>query len=172
MKTRLGMVSAMFLLLGMVFALPADAKQSFRGEMELYFNSGFNPMLEVPVGCSNITWAGVLEVDGDEYGITYEPFGRQDTGKAYHFQEIWRIHNDPFDFEGGVFTDCDAAVAMWGSNSGVASPNFKGVANGTVEDVTDDGPFDESLTGRHVHWSGAVGMNELGLTFAGPFRIN
>jgi hypothetical protein len=170
MRVRFAIVPTIVLMMAMVFAVPADAKKpaGFDGTQYLNFNSGF-----MGTTCPHITWVGNVEVDDVEYGITYQPTGSRTTGKAFHFEEIWTIYEEDFDFEGGFFTDCDAAVAMWGYDAGMLAPNGHGLANGTVEQVTDDGPFAVSLTGRQVHWSGDVGMNDAGgETFFGPFRIN
>jgi hypothetical protein len=60
---------------------------------------------------------------------------------------------------------------MWGDEKGVESfPNLHAVANGRVDWVDPDGPFDEALVGRNTHWSGVVADNLV--YFTGTFRIN
>jgi hypothetical protein len=57
---------------------------------------------------------------------------------------------------------------VWGYDAGVQS-HVNAVANGTVEWVNPDGPFDEALTGRNIHWSGP---SDTPGEFSGWFRIN
>lgn len=171
MKKQLGMMSSLVIVMTflMAFALaaPVDAKKPVRGDMDLDFNVGF---FGPPALCSEVTWAGSITIDGVDYGMTFIPTDDHFTGPVHHFEEIWQIHAATFEFDGGVFTECNLPVVMAGLDVGIAAPNLNGVAHGTVEFVDPEGPFEDSLMGRRVHWSGVV--SESGVQFAGPFRIN
>ncbi len=122
MKRRLSILVALVAVLSMVMAVPATAKQPLRGDMELYFNLGFGNQ-DTP--CSDITWAGSVQLDGVAYGIAFFPIVSEDRGNSYHFEETWEVYAEPFDFTGGaVLTDCTpGAVVLRGPDKGVEVDN-------------------------------------------------
>jgi hypothetical protein len=171
MMKRMAVLILTVLALSLTATAPVNAMQPIRGDMELHFNLGFDPALQPPSGCSEFTWVGNVKPDGAEYGMVFIPTGRVDTGKVFHFDEIWRVYEGTIDFTGGVF-NCDdlGKVVMTGTDSGVSQRNLKATANGQIDLVEEPGPF-EGLTGRRVHWNGVIDESTM-LDFSGPFRIN
>lgn len=81
------------------------------------------------------------------------------------------IYEGPFTYSGGVFTECDDPIVMWGYDAGVENlTTLHAVAHGNVEWVDADGPFDVSLTGGNVRWRGVVADTEI--EFVGTWRVN
>jgi hypothetical protein len=176
MRKRFILLLAMLLVLSVAVALPANAEEPLRGDMELYFNLGFgNP--EAP--CPDITWAGTVEIDGVTYGMAFFPTGAKDVGKTHHFEEAWEIYDTPYPFEGGVLTECTPGdIVLAGTDAGVSSPNSKYRMNGTVGTAFD--PFVDWV-GRSVHMGGDITWAEIVIgdetivvpaTAPGTFRIN
>ena len=168
MAKKLSVVLALALVFGLMAAAPAGAKASLEGEQHIEFNLGFMAGGD----CQHITWTGEVTLNGTTYDITYQPTGDHATGKAFHFDEIVRIHEYGSVGVGddGVVTACPSASLLWLENSGVATPNLKGLANGKVMYVNPAGPFDEGLVGNTTHWRGNVSADAL--SFSGSFRIN
>lgn len=168
MKSKLATVLVMVVILSLVMVVPVNAKQPLRGWVDVDFNLGFG---DPGTACPEITWVGNIDIDGVSYGFAWTPTSPlRETGGAIHYTDNWMIYESPFEYDGGVFEECDVGIALWGNDAGAASnANGHAVANGTVEWVNPDGPFDEMLTGRNIHWSGYEG----GPTeFSGMFRIN
>jgi hypothetical protein len=170
MRKRFILLLAMLMVLSVAVALPATAKEPLSGDMELYFNLGFgNP--DAP--CPDITWAGTVELDGVTYGMAFYPTGAKDVGKTHHFVEDWEIYDAPYEFMGGVLTECSPGdIVLSGTVAGVTSPNSKYRMNGTVGEAF--APFAE-WTGRNVHMSGDITWAEIIVvpaTAPGVFRIN
>jgi hypothetical protein len=167
MKKRSPVVIVVGLLCLLVGAAPATAKASLEGEQHIEFNLGF---LEGGA-CEHITWTGEVTLNDVTYDITYEPIGDRGTGRAFHFEEIVRIHPlGAVEVDSGVVTVCPTDSLLWLENSGVGTPNSRGLANGKVQYVAPGGPFDEGLVGHTTHWRGLV--SDDALSFAGSFRIN
>lgn len=177
MNRRILLVVALIAALSLVAApVSAGADKPISGDMELYFNLGFgNP--EAP--CPDITWAGTVELMGITYGIAFFPTGEKNVGKVHHFTEVWEVYDTPFDFTGGVLTECSPGeIVLSGTDAGVSSPNSKFRMNGTVEEAF--APFAQ-WEGRHVHMSGDITWMEIIVdeetitvpaTAPGFFRIN
>jgi hypothetical protein len=176
MRKRFILLLAMLLVLSLAVAVPANAEEPLRGDMELYFNLGFgNP--DAP--CPDITWAGTVELDGVTYGMAFYPTDAKDVGKTHHFVEDWEIYDAPYEFMGGVLTECSPGdIVLSGTDAGVTSPNSKYRMNGTVGEAF--APFAE-WTGRNVHASGDITWAEIIVgvevivvpaTAPGVFRIN
>lgn len=155
---------APFLMVG-----SADARQPLRGDMELYFNVGF----VIQQGCTTVTWAGTIDIDGETYGMAFFPTGSRQTGEAFHFEENWMIYDEPFGFDGpGLLMECPTGdVVLAGYDSGVTSPNAKYRMSGAVEVALEE--F-EGWDGRRVHMDGDIGYDATGvpLTAPGWFRLN
>lgn len=155
MKKKLVFVLAMVVSL-LVIAAPGDAKKPLEGEMTLYFNLAFDPTVEPTESpCSVVTWAGSVVLDGVTYPMAFFPTGSRDAGKAFHFEEDWKIYA-PGTFEysaRGVFGPCpsDDDVVMSGHDVGVTSPNGTYRMNGSVDYSTS--PF-EMWEGRNTHMNG------------------
>jgi len=166
MKKCFSVVLATAVLLSVVTASPLSAKQPLRGWIDADFNLGFG---DEATPCPQITWVGNIDIDGVLYGFAWTPTAPlREVGKTIHFEDMWMIYESPFAYDGGVFEECEAEMAVWGYDAGAAS-HVNAVANGTVEWVNPDGPFDEALTGRNIHWSGPSGSST---EFSGWFRIN
>ena len=184
MKRKLVTLIAMIVGL-LVIAAPVDAKKPVEGEMALYFNLGFDPEVQPPTTgpCTAVTWAGAVEIDDVTYPMAFFPTPAAGfTGKAMHFEEVWKIYEPgTFVYEArGVLFDCpsDDDVVMWGRDAGVSSPNGTYRMNGTVEEA--QFPFELS-DGRRAHMNGIVTFSEIlpGVpetlapeTAPGTFRIN
>jgi len=165
------------MVLSVAVALPANAKKPLSGDMELNFNLGYdNPATP----CPGITWAGTVELEGTTYGMAFYPTSAKDVGATHHFDEIWVIYDAPFDFTGGVLTECvPGDIVLAGTDSGVTSPNSKYRMNGAVGSAF--APFAE-WDGRNVHMSGDITWADLVLpdgtiivvpeTAPGTFRLN
>jgi hypothetical protein len=176
MRKRFILLLAMLLVLSLAVAVPANAEEPLRGDMELYFNLGFgNP--DAP--CPDITWAGTVELDGVTYGMAFYPTDAKDVGKTHHFVEDWEIYDAPYEFMGGVLAECvPGDIVLSGTDVGVSSPNSKYRMNGTVGEAF--APFAE-WAGRSVHMSGDITWTEIvvgygvivvPVTAPGVFRIN
>jgi hypothetical protein len=176
MRKRFILLLAMLLVLSVAAALPATAKEPLQGDMELYFNLGFG---NTDAPCPDITWAGTVEIDGIIYGMAFYPTDDGFTGKAHHFDEIWEVYDAPFEFTGGVLTECvPGDIVLAGTDSGVTSPNSTYRMNGTVGEAF--APFAEWV-GRNSHMSGYITWAEMVVgdetiivpaTAPGTFRLN
>lgn len=138
------------------------------GHMDLRFNSGFQ---NTDTSCPHITWTGVITFGDDVYAITYQPTGPPEIdGTVFRFEEIWRIHDlSGVETADSVAIACGGDGLMWGIDRGEVDSN-EGHADGTVQFVDPDGPFDDVFIGRDTHWSGVFSEDRTG--FAGPFRID
>ena len=178
MKRKLSVVLVMVVVLSLIIAAPAGAKKpqsALTGDMELYFNLGFGQA----TACPDIVWAGTVELNDVLYGMAFFPTGEKNVGKVHHFWEDWKIYDTPFDFTGGVLTECTpGAVVLAGNDSGVSSPNDTYRMNGVVDEAFD--PFEE-WDGRRVHMSGVITWQVLSTpdgdvvvpeTGPGTFRLN
>jgi len=156
--------------LSIVTAVPAVANRPLVGSMDLDFNLGFG---DAAAPCPDVTWAGNIDFDGDVHGMAFVPTAPPEiVGRAFHFEESWMVYAQPFAFTGGVLSECDDGnpVVLSGYDAGVESmASLIAVANGAVEWVDPDGPFDEALADRHVHWSGLVEANLV--EFSGTWRV-
>lgn len=156
---------APFLMVG-----SADARQPLRGDMELNFNVGF----VIQEGCTTVTWAGTIDIDGETYGMAFFPTGSRQTGEAFHFEENWVIYDAPFGFDApGLLMECPMGdVVLAGYDSGVTSPNAKYRMSGAVEVALEE--FD-GWDGRRVHMDGYIVYDQttgVPLTAPGSFRLN
>ncbi len=169
MRGRIAVVLTVLTLIVLVMAAPVGAEKPLRGPVDGYFNTGFG---DIDTPCAHITWAGTVELGGEEFGIAWMPLAPpKEVGRAFHVEERWLIYSSTFEFEGGVFTECGDELGMWGDEKAVESfANLHAVANGQVDWVNPDGPFGEALEGRNSHWSGVV-AGSLDY-FEGTFRIN
>jgi len=138
------------------------------GRMDLNFNSGFQDT-ETP--CPEITWTGVITFGDDVYAIAYEPTAPPEIdGDAFQFEEIWRIYDlAAVETADGVAIACEGDGLMWGTDKGECDPTGCRAA-GRVLFVDPDGPFDETLMGRSVHWNGVFSEGQS--KFAGSIRID
>lgn len=165
MKKKLGVLLVMIVGL-LVIAAPVDAKKPVEGEMKLYFNLGFAPEVQPPESdpCTAVTWAGTIEFDHGTYPIAFFPTSSRETGKAFHFEEVWKVYDEGAFVYGArgelEFCPSDDDVVMWGHDAGVTSPNDTYRGNGRVEYATPDSPF-EMLEGRRTHMSGVVTFSEV-----------
>jgi len=176
MRKRFILLLALLMVLSVAVALPATAKEPLSGDVELYFNLGYD---QATAPCPDITWAGTVELDGVTYGMAFFPTDAKDVGKTHHFVEDWEIYDAPYEFEGGVLTECiPGGIVLAGTDSGVTSPNSKYRMNGTVDEAF--APFAE-WADRKVHMSGDITWEEIVLpdevilvpaTAPGTFRIN
>jgi len=169
MKKLITAVATLFVA-PLLMATSADARQPLRGEMELNFNVGF----VIQQGCTQVTWAGTVAIDGETYGMAFFPTGSRQTGEAFHFDENWVVYEEPFGFdEPGLLTECpEGDIVLSGYDSGVTSPNAKYRMSGAVE-VAASG-FDD-WDGRRVHMDGEITYDEttgVPLTAPGSFRLN
>lgn len=168
MKKKLFLVLSIVLVLSLIMVVPVAAKKPLKGHQELIFNMGFFTG-EGP--CPTVTWAGNLELGGAEYGIAFFPTAPLiETGQTVHFVENWKIYAAPFEFAGGVFDECEAPVAMYGTDAGIGN-NVTGVAqaNGKIIWIDPEGPLG-FVEGKTVHWKGTYGATPF--EFGGPYRIN
>lgn len=166
MNRRSTIVFVMAVILSLLVVVPVNAKQPLGGWIDADFNLGFGDA-ETP--CPEITWVGNIDIDGVLYGFAWTPTSPlKEAGVSIHYTEKWMIYESPFEYDGGVFEECDVAVAVWGYDAGAASP-VNAIGNGSVEWVNPDGPFDVMLLGRNVHWSGSLASP---IEFSGMFRIN
>lgn len=138
------------------------------GHMDLRFNAGFEDT-ETP--CPHVTWTGTITFGDDVYAITYEPTAPPEVdGDWFQVEEIWRVHDlAAVETADGVATVCEGDGLMWGVDKGKVD-STKGHADGTVQFVDPEGPFDQEMVGREVHWSGVFSDSQTG--FAGPIRID
>jgi hypothetical protein len=166
MRRKLGIVLVMAVILSLLIVVPVSAKQPLRGWIDADFNLGFG---DEATPCPEITWVGNIDIDGVLFGFAWTPTSPlREAGQTIHYTDKWMIYESPFEYTGGVFEECDVEIALWGYDAGAGSP-VNAVANGTVEWVNPDGPFDEMLTGRNIHWSGSSASP---IEFSGWFRIN
>lgn len=147
---------------------PAEQFRTLVGHMDLRFNAGFE---DADTPCPQITWTGVINFGDDAYAITYELTGPPEIdGDAFQFEEVWRILDlSNVEVTGGVATACGGVGLIWGTDKGEGDPTGCRAA-GRVLFVDPDGPFDEVLTGRSVHWSGSFSDSQT--KFTGPFQID
>jgi hypothetical protein len=166
MKGKLASVLIMAAILSLVIVVPVSAKQPLRGWLEVDWNDGFQ---DEATPCPEIVWAGSIEIDGVLYGWAWVGTLPREAGRSVHYgTSEWMIYESPFAYDGGVFDECGAEIAVLGSNVGLQTP-VGSVGNGTVEWVNPDGSFDVMLTGRRVHISGSFPSPG---EFSGWFRIN
>lgn len=170
---KLCSILAVLFIVPLFVAAPAGAEQPLRGEMDLYFNTSFNPF--APECETNITWAGTITIDEVTYGMAFFPTASGETGKAFHFEEIWTVYEEPFDFFGGPLAACPSSdIVLEGYDSGVTSPNAKYRMSGAVELPDDALDIFAAWDGRRVHMDGDITFDAAGnpLTAPGVFRLN
>ena len=185
MSKRLLLVVTLIAALSLVAApVSAGPDKPISGEMELHFNLGFgNEVAPCPVSAR--AWA--VPLDGITHGIAFFPTGEKNVGKVHHFTEVWEVYDPPFDFMGGLLTECSPGeIVLSGTDAGVSSPNSKYRMNGTVEEAF--AAFAQ-WDGRRVHMSGDITWQDIDVpnpdpdvgglititvpeTAAGYFRIN
>jgi hypothetical protein len=169
--TLLGTVAVLL----MAIALPAQARQPLRGDMDLQFNLAWSgPSDVVPI------WVGTITIDGADFGMAFFNTG---TGKPFEdnpsdvlfFEETWSIYDDlefSFDDEGALATFEPRDIVLSGYDRGIVTPsNSKYHMNGDVRIA--EGQFSEWL-GRSVHMSGHIEWYPFGAPQYAPgtFRIN
>lgn len=167
MNKRLLLVVTLIAALSLVAApVSAGADKPISGEMELHFNLGFGNEF---APCPDVSWAGTVDLDGNTYGIAFFPTGEKNVGKVHHFTEVWEVYGTPFDFTGGVLTECSPGeIVLSGTDAGVSSPNDKYRMNGTVEEAF--APVAQ-WDGRHVHMSGDITWQEIVVPDVGPITV-
>ncbi len=171
LSTLFGLVAVLL----MAVALPADARQPLRGDMDLQFNLGWpGPSETVP------DWVGTITIDGDEYGMAFfntgtgKPFDEQPADNVF-FEETWAIYDTlefSFDGDGILETFMPGDVVLSGYDRGITTvANSKYHMNGDVRVA--EGPFTDWL-GRSVHMSGIIEWYDFGAPQYAPgtFRIN
>lgn len=143
------------------------AKNGFEVNIEIWFVGGTPP--------DQPTWVGEFTIDGHTYSLVFfsvgngKPFDThpQHFVKLAFFEEIWRIHNGPWNAPG-------SQVVLAGRDYGVMTlSNMHFVSNGQVDYATP--PFEMWLS-RKVQFKGNVSWPDFPLgvptTGDGVMRIN
>jgi hypothetical protein len=176
MKRRLALLLVLIVALTVVAAAPAQA--------EAPAENWFMSIYMVPPGapCSDVTWFGTVELEGDTYGMALRTTGEPGVtlGQSYHYKEYNTVYTGFFEVDEatGFLLDCDPGeVVLHGYSEGSSSmPNAKFHANGVVEEAF--GPF-AGWEGRRIHDSGLltdfVVIPDVGpfpTAYTGYFRVN
>lgn len=178
MKRRVALLLAIVVVLSVVAAAPATANGApdENWHMSIYM---------VPPGapCSDVTWFGTVELEGDTYGMALRvtEYGPGVTlGQSYHYKEYNTVYTGFFEVDEatGFLLDCDPGdTVLHGYSEGSSSiPNAKFRANGVVEEAS--GPF-AGWEGRRIHDGGLlidfVEIPDVGpvpMAYIGHFRVN
>lgn len=179
MKRRLAFLLILLVALSVVVAAPAQGEAPTENWfMSVYLVSPDDP-------CSDITWFGTVELEGDTYGMAlrvteYGPGVY--LGKSYHYKEYNTVYTGFFEVDEatGFLLDCDPGEAVLHGysegSSAIPNPNAKFRANGYVQEA--DGPF-AGWEGRRIHDSGVltdfVMIPDVGpfpTAYTGYFRVN
>jgi len=159
----------------MAVAVPAQARQPLRGDMDLQFNLGWpGPSETIP------DWVGTITIGEDVFGMAFfntgtgKPFDEQPADNVF-FEETWVIYETlefSFDDDGVLETFVPGPVVLSGYDRGITTvANSKYHMNGDVRVA--EGQFAEWL-GRNVHMSGIIEWYDFGAPQYAPgvFRIN
>ena len=166
-RKLLAIVATVGLLITLT-AAPVGADTPLVGEMDLQFNLGLG---DPTTRCSQFSWAGTIDFDGDTFGLAFIPTGRIDGGRGFLFQEFWIVYESFVpEFTDGVMTGCGADLAMWGYDEGIANgAQLTATAEGYVGGVEPGGSFPEDLAGNRMVFHG---MSDASLLeFNGTFAI-
>ena len=178
MRRRLLLLISVVTVFSVLVAAPATAKVPVHGDQVMLLNQNLDGSWGA-FGCSDISWFGEVEIDGEVYGMSLypDPATRFPVGNSdiMIYVESWKVWSEEFTLTGGFIDECAPGdVLLAGSDHGVADFGT-GVfhSNGKVADA--DTPFAEWMS-RRVQQRGTlafVTFDEVtAFGFLGTMRLN
>ena len=164
---RLPILIALALAVSLMSAAPLGADDGYRGVIDTDFNLGYG---DPSTACSEFSWYGTIDFGAEEYGLLWTSLGLEPGPELVRFGDIWLLY-ESYAFvvdDAGVLVECMGFPVMWGYDSGrMRVADGWVAAQGHVEYVAPDGPFDDGMVGNRIEWRGTVA----GLEFDGLWKI-